>query len=89
MQITERANDSCRFWGYELALNMNLHNASVPYKERAALRAKIKEARATVKAAGLKSGNMGYRFYIDAVSQAERVERLTGIECHVFKHDYL
>lgn len=87
MIITERENDSCRFWGYEPASRINLHTGT--QDERKALRVIVTGHSATIKAAGHKANRLGFKNKGLAVAAAKKVETATGIEMHVFKHDYL
>lgn len=79
----------CRFWGFEPASCTELLNGNNTLEQRKAAREKIKAERAAIKAAGFESSRSGFKAKIAAVSIATHVEKATGIEMHVFNHDYL
>lgn len=90
MKITDNeASRTCRFWGYEPLSKTGVYEGCRDIEERRAARAKHIADRETIKAAGLKPSGMGLRAKIGAIGAASRIEKATGIEMHVFKHDYL
>lgn len=90
MKITENAaSASCRFWGYEPASKVGTYEGCRDHEERKAYRARHMADREAIKAAGHKANAMGLKNKGLAVMAARKVEDATGIEMHVFKHDYL
>lgn len=84
-----KAYPTCRYWGYELAINDDARSNTKPHAERDAARAKVKEQRAILKAAGYKSGGMGMT-RVEAEKKARAIERrFPDIEMAIFNHDYL
>lgn len=80
---------SCRYWGYEPASAELIHSAKPTPAEKTALREQFKAERAKIKEAGMRSQNMGYPNVETATRVAEDIEQRTGVEMHVFNHDYL
>ena len=88
MKITDQKDIGLRFWGCEPLSATVLHNGANTLAQRTAARAQLKAEREAIKAAGLKCG-MGLKARIAAVGMASKIEKATGVEMHVFNHDYL
>lgn len=84
-----KAYPTCRFWGYEPAINDEARDGTKTYDEKIAARAKAKEWRAIIKAAGYKSSGMGLT-RAQAEKKAQALEsRFPDVEMAIFNHDYL
>jgi hypothetical protein len=83
-----KAQTGCRYWGYEVASrDCNLTMLTGPARQAA--RDQIKADVDKVKAAGFRAQNMGYPKRETAERVARDIEEKSGVEMHVFNHDYL
>ncbi len=79
---------TCRYWGYEPASRM-LQHADASLEERAERRNRIASDAAKIKAAGFRPYRSGIRTKTAALKAAKFVENVSGVEMHVYNHDYL
>lgn len=80
----------CDYWGYAPASDEYRHAISKLGMERVReIRKQYEQDRQTIKAAGFRPSNMGFKSKVSAIGEASKIERETGVEMYVFSHGYL
>lgn len=79
---------SCRYWGYEPLSRDKFSSAQGAGRRRAA-KEKLDADVAAIKASGNKPYVSGCTHKEAAITTAALIEKISGVEMHVYNHDYL